>query len=76
MRRGHKLKIMGPPYRPPGGEALDNSLAIAEALEALVSDPADQRTKKAKVEEVAAKFSCSTSKVEKDYSPWKKAQGL
>ena len=74
MTGGHKLVIKGPHHRPSGGKAFDRFLAIAEAMNQLMNNPADQRTEKAKVQEVAARFSCSDSKVRKDYSSWKKAR--
>jgi hypothetical protein len=73
---GYKLVIKGPPHRPHGGKALDRTIAIAEAVNQLMTDPADERSEQTKVEEVAARFSCSESKVRKDHSVWKKARGL
>jgi hypothetical protein len=73
---GHKLVAKGPSHRPRGGKALDRTIAIAEAVNQLMTDPADERSEQTKVEEVAARFSCSESKVRKDHSVWKKARGL
>ena len=73
---GHKLVIKGPPHRPHGGKALARTIAVAEAVNQLMNNPADQRSEQAKVDEIAARFSCSASKVRKDYSVWKKARGL
>jgi hypothetical protein len=70
---GHKLEIKGPPHRPAGGKALDNGIAIGEAMHALMNDPADRRPERDKVKEVAAKFRCSDSKVRKNYRNCKKA---
>jgi hypothetical protein len=71
---GHKLVIKGPAHRPSGGKAFDRFLAIGEAMNQLMNDPADQRSEQAKVDEVATKFGCRDSKVRKDYRAWKKAR--
>jgi len=73
---GHKLVIKGPNHRPSGGKAFDRVLAIGEAMNQLMNDPADQRSEQAKVEEVRARFSCSASTVRNHYRSWKKARGV
>jgi len=76
VTRGHKLEIKGPPHRSPGGKAFDGFLAIGEAMNQIMNNPADQRLEKAKVAEVAAASSCCDSTVRKHYRSWKKARGV
>lgn len=69
---GYRLIVKGPDHRPAGGKALDRSIEIAEALDALKSDRSDQRRESDQVEEIASRFKVSVSKVRKDYASWKK----
>jgi hypothetical protein len=74
MTGGHKLVIKGPKHQQRGGKSFDDFLAVAEAMNQIKNDPADQRTEEVKVQEVAAIFGCSDSKTRKAHRAWTKAK--